>query len=243
MSTTGFWVLVSVAEVAGVTALILVGLLGGKHVKDPGYGWDGSLHTFNYHPTLMSLGFIFLFGNGAITFRVLAATGKNICRTTQKIIHFIIQASAMILAAIALVAVFKYHNEQGYQNMYSPHSWIGIAAVALFVIQLLGGFLFFLFPKFGSDSLKSSVLTLHVFGGKFLFMMMMATVLMGLAEVVIYDIVKPDTFPAGLIVANMFGFCVLLFCVCILFILLKEDYKPAKLSHEEDSIQMDLHAK
>ncbi|XP_033123218.1 cytochrome b561-like isoform X2 [Anneissia japonica] len=239
-TTTGFWVLVTLAEVSGLAALILVGVLGGKHVKDPGYGWDGSLHTFNYHPMLMSLGFIFLYGNGAIAFRVIATTGINLARTTQKLIHFIFQASALIVAIVALVAVFKYYDKQGYQDMFSPHSWIAIIATGLFTVQLIGGFFFFLFPKWGSSSLKASMLSLHVFTGKFIFIMMIATALMGLTEVVIYDIVKPEEFPSGLIVANMFGLCMLLFCGCIITILLKPQYQASSLAKDE-TIQMEIH--
>lgn len=49
----------------------------------------------------------------------------------MKIIHAGLNTVALILAIIALVAVFDFHNAKEIPNMYSLHSWIGLAAVIL----------------------------------------------------------------------------------------------------------------
>ena len=56
-----FWIVLLVAEIAGVVMAILCGIWMG--VYRGGYGWHISV-VFNYHPLLMTIGMIFLYGNG-----------------------------------------------------------------------------------------------------------------------------------------------------------------------------------
>lgn len=43
---------------------------------------------------------------------------------------------ALLLSAVGLSAVFGFHNAENIAHVYSLHSWIGIAAVALFALQV-----------------------------------------------------------------------------------------------------------
>lgn len=43
---------------------------------------------------------------------------------------------ALLLSAVGLGAVFGFHNAENIPHVYSLHSWIGIAAVALFAFQV-----------------------------------------------------------------------------------------------------------
>ena len=54
----------------------------------------------------------------------------------MKTIHLCLQASAFIFAVVGLLAVFNYHNHQGFENITSLHSWIGIVIVILFGLQV-----------------------------------------------------------------------------------------------------------
>ncbi|KAK1336893.1 hypothetical protein QTO34_002929 [Cnephaeus nilssonii] len=55
----------------------------------------------------------------------------------MKSIHAGLNFVAAILAIISLVAVFDFHNTLNIPNMYSLHSWIGLTAVILYVLQLV----------------------------------------------------------------------------------------------------------
>ncbi|XP_033103815.1 cytochrome b561-like, partial [Anneissia japonica] len=118
----------------------------------------------------------------------MVATGIQLPRPVVKLIHGGIQAFAFMLATVALVATFKYHKTQGWADMYHPHSWVGITAFSLYGLQLIIGFTFLLFPKFGSDALRSRVALIHVSSGRFMFIMLVATALMGMSEASIYDV-------------------------------------------------------
>ena len=56
-----FWIILLLGEISGVTMAILCGIWMG--VYRGGYEWSASL-VFNYHPLFMSIGMIFLYGNG-----------------------------------------------------------------------------------------------------------------------------------------------------------------------------------
>ena len=56
-----FYGLVGLLEVVGFTCLILVIVWTSHYIG--GFAWDGSSKEFNWHPLLMVIGLIFLYGN------------------------------------------------------------------------------------------------------------------------------------------------------------------------------------
>lgn len=54
----------------------------------------------------------------------------------MKFIHAGLNILAFTLAVISLVAVFDFHNAANIPNMYSLHSWVGLAAVTLYALQV-----------------------------------------------------------------------------------------------------------
>ncbi len=54
----------------------------------------------------------------------------------MKLIHAGLNVLAFILAVISVVAVFDFHNAKNIPNMYSLHSWIGLAVVILYPAQV-----------------------------------------------------------------------------------------------------------
>ena len=54
----------------------------------------------------------------------------------MKSIHAGLNTVAAILAIISLVAVFDFHNAKKIPNMYSLHSWVGLTAVILYILQV-----------------------------------------------------------------------------------------------------------
>ena len=77
-------------------------------------------------------------------------------------LHGFIHILVFIFATIGLKAVFDSHNKplKPIPNMYSLHSWIGLAAIILFSFQWIAGFVAFLFPKL-SDGLRRMYMPHH----------------------------------------------------------------------------------
>ncbi|KAJ8025133.1 Cytochrome b reductase 1 [Holothuria leucospilota] len=170
------------AEAIGVTIVVLTFILFNRY-------WGGfdldvtSTSHFNLHPFLMILGFVFLYGNALMVFKVGA--GVNISKFKLKLVHFLLQLTAFTLSVFALLAVFKYHRQHGYPNMISLHNWVGLTTVIFFGLQLVLGFLIFLFPR-PNERIRAAFKTFHVFFGIFIFGMVMVSVLTGVTEQVFY---------------------------------------------------------
>ena len=64
----------------------------------------------------------------------------RLCRSCSKvplkIVHAIIQAAALVFAAVGLAAAFDYHDRDGLTDMYTLHSWLGLIVVILFGLQV-----------------------------------------------------------------------------------------------------------
>ena len=115
----------------------------------------------------------------------------NCKRPVGKIMHAFVHSATLAFTIVGLVAAFKSHNDQDIPipNMYSLHSWIGLAAVILFCLQWATGFISFLAPKM-SDRFRASYLPLHKFWGIAIFLMVCATALMGITEKAFFALPK-----------------------------------------------------
>merc|ERR1712193_267879 len=107
---------------------------------------------FNWHPILMTISLIFLYGNGALIYRIIPPKSEG-HKLKLKIAHAIIMIVAFALMVIGLQAAFDSHNKANppKPNMYTLHSWIGLLAALLFGCQWALGFAAFLFPKFSPE--------------------------------------------------------------------------------------------
>merc|ERR1712045_246514 len=88
---------------------------------------------FNWHPFLMTLSLIFLYGNGALIYRLIPARNDD-HKLKLKLGHAGIMMFAFILMVIGLQAAFDSHNlaVPPKPNMYTLHSWVGLLAAILF---------------------------------------------------------------------------------------------------------------
>lgn len=68
-------------------------------------------------------------------YRVPLTWGQN--KLPWKLLHAALMLLALVLSVVGLCAVFDFHNANKTPNLYSLHSWVGIAAVALFAVQVL----------------------------------------------------------------------------------------------------------
>jgi cytochrome b-561 len=100
-----------------------------------------------------------------------------------KITHATIHALAFLFAVFGLIAVFDSHNYAlpKIPNLYSLHSWIGIASVGLFICQYLFGFFCYLFPMV-REPMKVFYMPIHVFCGLLGYALALGAALLGLSE-------------------------------------------------------------
>ncbi|XP_055254767.1 translation initiation factor IF-2 [Moschus berezovskii] len=140
---------------------------------------------------------------------------------------------------LGLVAVFEHHRKKGYADLYSLHSWCGILAFALFAVQWLVGFSFFLFPG-ASFSLRSRYRPQHVFFGAAVFLLSVAAALLGLKEALLFELgTKYSMFEPEGVLANVLGLLLVAFATVVLYILTRADWKRP-LQAEEQALSMDF---
>lgn len=67
---------------------------------------------------------------------IITYKGISAARPTLKIIHLILHLIALFGGILGICAVFKFHNELKFGHAYSLHSWIGLATISLFCLQV-----------------------------------------------------------------------------------------------------------
>merc|ERR1712083_1013170 len=179
--------------------------------------------TFNWHPILMTLGLIFLYGNGALIYRLIPPRNES-HKLGLKIGHATIMMLAFILMVIGLQAAFDSHNlaVQPKANMYTLHSWIGLMAALLFGVQWALGFSAFLFPKF-SPEIRSFLLPFHQYFGSSIICLALAAALLGHLEKALWSITTPvyASKNSESQLVNWIGICLVLFVMGVTFLLSK----------------------
>lgn len=73
----------------------------------------------------------------------------HLCRPTRKKVHVALHSAAGLCTLLALVAAFKSHSLKRpipIPDLYSPHSWLGLATVALAAGQFGVGTWVYLWP-------------------------------------------------------------------------------------------------
>ncbi|TRY90441.1 hypothetical protein DNTS_011806, partial [Danionella cerebrum] len=189
-----------------------------------GLGWDGGAAEFNWHPLLMVMGFIFLQGFAIIVYR-LPWTWRC-SKQKMKFIHAGLNVVAFILAVISVVAVFDFHNEKSIPNMYSLHSWIGLALVVMYPAQMVTGIAVYLIPV-TPVYFRAALMPVHIYSGLFIFGSVIATALMGFTEKLIFSLKSPaykDSPPEAVLV-NVLGLLLSAFGGLLLWIVTRPEWK------------------
>jgi len=175
---------------------------------------------FNWHPILMTISLIFLYGNGALIYRVIPPRNES-HKLKLKIGHAGTMLLAFSLMVIGLKAAFDSHNfaSPPKPNLYTLHSWVGLLAAILFGCQWTLGFLAFLFPKFSGD-IRSLLLPVHQYFGSTILVLAAAAALMGHLEKAIWS--NRDGYPlknAEAVLVNVTGLLIVLFVMGVTFLL------------------------
>ncbi|XP_077473307.1 plasma membrane ascorbate-dependent reductase CYBRD1 [Stigmatopora argus] len=218
-----FLLILSSAGIAGFIAIVFV--IRWVLYYQGGLAWDGKLAEFNWHPLLNICGFIFLQGLAIIVYR-LPWTWKY-SKLTMKFVHATLNLVAFISAVVATVAVFDFHNDAGIPNMYSLHSWLGLAAVMLYGLQLVLGVGMYLMP-FTPVSWRAAFMPIHTYSGLLLFGSVIAAALMGITEKLIFSLStdpKYKDLPPQAIFVNTLGLLLVIFGALIFWIATRQSWK------------------
>ncbi|XP_069791702.1 plasma membrane ascorbate-dependent reductase CYBRD1 [Narcine bancroftii] len=207
------------------TAAVLIWVL---HWRG-GLAWDSGLLEFNWHPVLGTIGFIVISGFALIVYRL--PWTWNFSKSLMKNIHAGLNTVTFILMVISLVAVFDFHNSKKIPNMYSLHSWIGLAAVIMHALQVALGLCIFLLP-FTPVYIKAFYMSIHVFTGLFIFGMAIIAAEMGITEKLIFTLrsgsnvtLSYSQSPPEAMLVNALGIFILVYGGCIFWIATQSEWK------------------
>ncbi|XP_034993873.1 transmembrane ascorbate-dependent reductase CYB561 isoform X2 [Zootoca vivipara] len=232
-SPSGLTYAVAASQVVGLAVITLTGTWMGQYRG--GIAWDGSKLQFNAHPLCMVIGMVFLQGDAILVYRVFRHETKR----STKILHGLLHALALVIALVGLIAVFQFHKKQSIPDMYSLHSWCGILAFGFYFVQWLLGWSFFLFPG-ASFSLRSRYKPQHVFFGAALLILSVATALLGILEVLLFNIKETySSFAPEGVLANTLGLLLVAFGAIVGYILTREEWQRPPLA-EEMALSMDF---
>ncbi|KAJ6654007.1 hypothetical protein lerEdw1_007516 [Lerista edwardsae] len=180
-SPAGLTYVVGASQVLGLAVITVTGVWMGQFRG--GIAWESLTLQLNIHPLCMVIGMVFLQGDALLVYRVFRTESKPF----TKLLHGLLHALALAIALVGLVAVFKYHQNNHFPDVYSLHSWCGILAFGGYFVQWLLGLCFFLFPG-TSLLLRSRYRPLHVFFGVVLLLLSIATCLLGILELLLFKI-------------------------------------------------------
>ncbi|XP_075299710.1 transmembrane ascorbate-dependent reductase CYB561 [Opisthocomus hoazin] len=223
---------VAASQALGLALLGAAGAWLGRYRG--GVAWHGPLQL-NAHPLCMLLGMVFLQGDALLVYRVFRREAKR----STKTLHALLHGLALAVALVGVVAVFEVHGAKGIPHMYSLHSWCGMAAFVLYLLQWLLGCGFFLLPS-ASSSLRRQYKPHHVFFGVALFALSIAVCLLGITEMLLFNI--RDSYsrfvPEG-VLANTLGVLLVAFGLVVGYVLTRDDWKRPPLA-EELALSMDF---
>ncbi|CAI5741951.1 unnamed protein product [Hyaloperonospora brassicae] len=142
-----------------------------------GFSWThGDARVFNWHPLLMTFGFVVCSMQAALAYISLPFSHE-----VKKRIHLSLHALGFLSAVLGAIAVFRFHNEHNITNLYSLHSWLGLMVVLGFVALWVGSFAVFVYPG-AQDHVRAFAAPYHIGLGLTLVALVVATVETGILE-------------------------------------------------------------
>ncbi|XP_067933742.1 transmembrane ascorbate-dependent reductase CYB561-like [Watersipora subatra] len=214
-----FIVLGILSQIVGILAVILMGVWMGYYLGGFGWGYKNKL-KFNYHPLLVTVGLIFIYGDAILVYRIFRKEKKLYI----KILHMVLQLAAFTITVIGVKAVFSTHSDEDAANLYSIHGWLGILTIILFGLQFVMGFIFYLLPAM-SEPLKAWYMSSHRYWGVAIFVMAITTALVGTMEEVGFKIRDYSSRPAQAYVVNFMAMSLVVFGWLVTYLVTKPEYK------------------
>eukprot|EP00475_Leptophrys_vorax_P009217 TRINITY_DN16088_c0_g1_i2.p1 TRINITY_DN16088_c0_g1~~TRINITY_DN16088_c0_g1_i2.p1 ORF type:complete len:275 (+),score=12.45 TRINITY_DN16088_c0_g1_i2:46-870(+) len=181
-----------------------------------GFGWAASNPdaVFNIHPPLMLIGFIVVFGEAILAYRLLP-----VARPTRKAIHLTLNGFALLLGLAGVLAVYRFHALRSIPHFYTLHSWCGLAVMVLFTVQWFLGLYYYMYPG-ASQPIRVAFMPWHTFLGLFLFVLALATASQGLQEKMVfrYSSGGVDKRGAESVLANLLGLSIFVWGAVVIWV-------------------------
>jgi len=225
-----FRIFYMIAQMLGITIIILMAAWISLFLG--GFGWSTPKIEFNWHPMLMTIGMIYLFGNSITLYRGFRYARKK----TLKLSHASVFGVIMLLIILALIAVFNSHNMASppIPNLYSLHSWVGLSAIIVFGCQWVAGFVSYMYPQVGGP-MKVAYMPIHIYFGLFAFVLAIIASLLGISEKAFFHMANTYAdMPNEAVLVNCIGGLIVMFAGVIVFLATNSGYKRAPLP--EDAI-------
>ncbi|XP_001950854.1 cytochrome b561 [Acyrthosiphon pisum] len=186
---------------------------------------------FNWHPLLMTIAFIYLLANSILHYR----TFQNNTKRKLKNQHALIHGCILILIVIAGFAAFVSHQyaKPPIPHLYSLHSWLGVLTIVMFLSQLFSGLWCFLYPGAAKQH-RETLAPYHVFFGISIFILAVATAVLGFCEKIIFSLDKQyKLLPAEGVLGNILGILCVVYCLLVVYMITKPEFKRhPKLEYE-----------
>lgn len=230
-----FRLLYLILQMIGITVIIL--MASWVFIFLGGVSWSSTPSIqFNWHPLLMTIGMVFLYGNSILIYRGLRYTPKR----SLKLYHATLFGIIFVLILVAGTAVYQSHvlNNPPIPNFYSLHSWVGIVAMLLFVLQWTGGFVSFLYPQVRAP-LKEAIMPFHIYFGLTGYVLAVAAALLGISEKVFFHNKELASLPNEGVLVNSLALLIVGFAALVVFLATKPNYKRVPLP--EDAILLTGH--
>ena len=237
-----------IAVLGSIVALILIQTYAIRESNDDqdGYflgGLNWKTLIFNYHPVLMTTGFIFCGMNAILTFRLLPI-GKLYSKTLHGALHL----CGVTCISLGIVAVylgqFKKNNiyNTNFPNFWSLHSYVGLFAIILYFQNFICGVLCFALDVV-SIKFKKMYVQNHLFFGIVSLIVAVAAIVSGIIDleggeygICPYDAEAGDTYkdtPAGCKYLDAFGMVVVVTLLFFLYAVL--DFPQYQHIEEKDT--------
>jgi len=182
-----------------------------------GVGWHSEPKLeFNLHPMAMSFGFVFLNGEAITVYR----GARNTPKKKTKLIHMVLQLSALTLSILGIIFAFDSHNYANppIPNLYTLHSWMWILTTSVFVCQWAAGFFVFWLP-YASMGFRKKIMPIHRLCGIGNFALVLISVMLGYSEKAAWISTKvAPPYSTTLTVANLFGLSMALYGITVLLV-------------------------
>jgi len=153
---------------------VLCGLGGAVLVTYQVMSGMGPKVLFAWHPTLMSIGFLFFMTSGLVAYRSPYLQNNRIAARTT---HIVLQVlgSLSVFAGLIIIVVNKFSLSPPHGHFQSAHSIMGLIAIILVFVQFCSGL-------FKASMIPQKYLPWHGDVGHLGYVFGIATLILGLCE-------------------------------------------------------------